>query len=216
MSAGGSRIKICGLFRLRDAEPVNEAGPDYAGFVFFEKSPRDVSVERARELRRALRPSIAAVGGFVAAPAERIVRRRRVGPIAILPLHGGQDAAFIRELRRFLPGVPIWAAHRIRTGNDVRAAAESPADLVLLDGGGGCGRVFDWSLAEGFPRPFVLAGGLTPENIPEALGRFRPFAVDLSSGVETGGVKDGAKIRAAVAAARAGAREENNENWRPR
>ncbi len=135
-------------------------------------------------------------------PADFIVRLCREQGIDIAQLHGGQDEAFIAGLRKRLPGVPIWAAFKIGSEADVRAAAKSSADMVLLDGGEGSGRAFDWSLADGLGRPFVLAGGLTPESIREAAERLRPYAVDISSGVETGGRKDGGKIRAAVAAAR--------------
>jgi phosphoribosylanthranilate isomerase len=109
---------------------------------------------------------------------------------------------YIAALRARCPGLEIWRAYRIRAEADVAAAARSAADRVLLDGGAGEGKPFDWSLIAGFPRPFVLAGGLTPETIPEAIARLHPFAVDISSGVETDGVKDEAKIMAAAAAAR--------------
>ena len=196
------RIKICGLFLPEDALYVNEAAPDYAGFVFVEKSRRFISFGTALLLREALRPGIRAVGVFADAAPGRIAELHREGVIDIVQLHGGEDDAYIKRLRELLPGAEIWKAYTVRTGRDLFAAAESGADRVLLDSGGGTGQRFDWSLLTGFPRPFILAGGLTPAYIAEAAVRLSPFAVDLSSGVETGGKKDGDKIRAAVRAAR--------------
>lgn len=200
----GTKIKICGLFRLCDAECVNQALPDYAGFVFYTGSRRYVTPELARELREKLDPRIQTVGVFVDAPLEQIAARYREGTISIVQLHGKEKEGTIAELRRLLPTAEIWKAFRIRSAEDVRAAVASRADLALLDNGGGTGAGFDWTLAEGFPRRFALAGGLTPERIPDAVGRLHPEVLDLSSGVESGGWKDGRKIFAAVAAARDG------------
>jgi phosphoribosylanthranilate isomerase len=197
-----TKIKICGLFREQDAAALNRALPDYAGFVFYEKSRRFVTPAAARALRAALDAGIVPVGVFVDAPIDEIARRYAEGTIAVAQLHGGEDAMYIAALRARCPGLEIWRAYRIRAEADVAAAARSAADRVLLDGGAGEGKPFDWSLIAGFPRPFVLAGGLTPETIPEAIARLHPFAVDISSGVETDGVKDEAKIMAAAAAAR--------------
>jgi phosphoribosylanthranilate isomerase len=196
------QIKICGLFRREDAHAVNAALPDYAGFVFFEKSRRNVSSELARDIRAALDEHIPTVGVFVNAPAEQIAALYQDGIISIAQLHGGEDNAEIESLRRRAPGLAIWQAFKVRTAADLETAAQSAADTVLLDGGAGEGRVFDWALADTFPRPFILAGGLTPETIPEAVQTLRPFAVDLSTGVETDGIKDPQKIQAAVRAAR--------------
>ncbi len=197
-----TKIKICGLCRPQDADAVNRAGPDYAGFVFYEKSRRYVTPEQARGLRLALHPGIVLVGVFVDAPEKDIAALYREGTISVIQLHGGESGEYINRLRAALPGAAIWKAFTIRSAADIAAALRSPADLVLLDHGGGSGRRFDWSLIEGFPRPFILAGGLTPDNIPEAAARFHPYAVDLSSGVEDTGRKDAQKIFAAVAAAR--------------
>lgn len=198
----GVRIKICGLFRPCDAEYVNRAKPDYAGFVFCARSRRNVPMELARALRESILPSVRTVGVFVDAPPTEIVPLCREGIIDIVQLHGSEDDASVAALRNALPGVEIWKAFQIRGRADLDAAAESAADRVLLDSGGGTGAPFDWSLIEDFPRAFILAGGLTPGSIPDAVARFRPYAVDLSSGVEKGRVKDEALIRAAVRAAR--------------
>jgi len=196
-----TKIKICGLFRPEDAELINRALPDYAGFVFYERSRRHVSSARARELRGRIDPAVRTVGVFVDAPIERIAETYREKTISVIQLHGSEGADGIARLRDALPGAELWRAYKIRSSADLDEAEKSTADMVLLDGGAGTGARFDWDLLRGFPRPFVLAGGLTPENIPEARA-LRPYAVDLSSGVEVGGVKDGELIRAAVAAAR--------------
>ena len=199
-----TKIKICGLTRLCDAASVNRAKPDYAGFVFYEQSRRNVSADQARALRAAILPGIRTVGVFVNATPETVLRLCRERIINIVQLHGSEDEAYLASLREALPGVEIWQAFRVRAPEDLAAAAQSRADQVLLDNGGGTGECFDWSLLAGFPRPFILAGGLTPRNIPDAIERLRPFAVDVSSGVETAGLKDEALIIAAVAATRRG------------
>ncbi len=198
----GTKIKICGLFRPCDAQAVNAALPDYAGFVFYEKSHRNLTQAQARALREAIGPSIVTVGVFVDAPKEMIAGLCREKTISTVQLHGGESDDEIRALRELLSSTEIWKAFKIRSNKDIEAAAASAADLVLLDSGQGTGEPFDWSLIHGFPRPFILAGGLTPKTISDAIGRFHPYAVDLSSGVETDGLKDREKISAAVAAAR--------------
>ena len=198
----GVKIKICGLTRYSDAEYVNLAMPDYAGFVFCDKSRRNIAFEQAKELRQALHPAIQTVGVFVNESMEQIASLYSEGVITIIQLHGGEDDAYIARLRVLAPDAEIWKAFPIRSEKDVRDAEECAADMVLLDSGGGTGRRFDWPLIKGFPRLFVLAGGLTPENIAEAVSRFHPYAVDVSTGVETDGYKDCQKIMAAVLAAR--------------
>lgn len=206
-----TKIKICGLSRSCDADFVNAAMPDYAGFVFFEKSKRFVTAQQAKELRQKIDSAIPTVGVFVRAPQEQIVSLCRAGSIQIVQLHGGESPEFIESLRKQLPGVPVWQAFLVRSAEDLAAARQSTADLVLLDNGFGTGEPFDWSLVSGVSRPFLLAGGLTPQNIPQAIERFHPYAVDISSGVETNGKKDAEKIRLAVAAARGGGNQ-NKQN----
>lgn len=198
-----TRIKICGLTRPEDIEYVNRAMPDYCGFVVdFPKSRRSVTPERARALCALLWDGIAPVGVFVDEPAEIVAELLNDGTLAAVQLHGGEDEGYIARLRALAPGCVIWRAFRIRSQGDLDDARRSTADMVLLDNGQGTGESFDWSLLRGFPRPYILAGGLTPENIPEAIERLRPWGVDMSSGVETCHVKDPEKIYAAVSAAR--------------
>lgn len=197
-----TKIKICGLTRAQDIQAANALQLDYIGFVFAPKSKRFVPPEQAKQLRQQLAPGIQAVGVFVNAPPEQIAALLVDGTINIAQLHGQEDAAYIARLRS-LTRAPIWQAFCIENTEDISRANASPADLVLLDhGAGGTGERFDWTLLHGMARPFVLAGGLTPQNAVEAIAKARPYAVDASSGCETNGVKDPAKMLAFVNAVR--------------
>lgn len=198
-----TRIKICGLYRPEDIRYVNEARPDWCGFILhFPKSHRNVTPDQARALRAELAPGIVPVGVFVDQPAEVPAALLRDGTISVAQLHGHEDDAYLAALRELAPGCVIWKTFQVRSAADLRAVHASAADLVLLDNGCGTGETFDWSLAGGVTRPFLLAGGLTPENIPAAVAVLHPYGLDLSSGVETEKKKDRHKIEAAVAAAR--------------
>ena len=189
-----TKIKICGLKRPEDIECVNALHPDYIGFVFFSKSSRLVSEQQAAELRSKLDPAITVVGVFLENEFEEIVSLAKKGIIDIVQVHGTKNRAMIEELRKEITN-PIIEAFSIDTQEDVLAAGASKADYVLLDhGAGGGGQVFDWSLLDGIQREFFLAGGLNPENVENAVNRYKPFAVDVSSGVETDKVKDPDKI----------------------
>lgn len=195
------KIKVCGLKRHEDIESVNLAKPDFCGFIVeFEKSSRCVSRELLQELTRDLDPEIIPVGVFVDADPQLPAQLAGKGVIRMIQLHGHEDEAYIRTLRKLTDGrVPLIKAFSIRTAEDLQRAGESSADHILLDqGSGGSGKTFDWSLAEGFDRPFFLAGGLGPANLKEAIDRLSPWAVDLSSSLETDGVKDRDKILEAV------------------
>lgn len=197
-----TKIKICGLFREQDIEYVNEALPDYAGFILhFPKSHRNIDLGKAKALRDRLAPEIRSVCVFVDQPLETVIRSAEYIQPDILQLHGSESNRYIEELKE-KTGLTVWKAFRVRNSASMTEALESSADLVLLDNGYGTGEVFDWSRAESFRRPFILAGGLTPENIPDAVLRLRPTAVDISSGVETNRQKDRDKVLAAVRAAR--------------
>lgn len=198
-----TKIKICGLSRPQDIDYVNEARPDWCGFIInFPKSHRNVTPEQVRTLRAGLAPSVLPVGVFVDRPAEEIAQLLKDGTISVAQLHGHEGPEDIAALRALAPGCQIWKAFKVRSAADLEEALASPADLVLLDNGQGTGQTFDWSLVTGVKRPFLLAGGLTPDNIPQAIEAVHPYGLDLSSGVETDKVKDREKILAAVAAAR--------------
>ena len=198
-----TRIKLCGLTRLKDIEAANALMPDYIGFVFAEKSRRFVPPEIAAMLRERLNPGIMAAGVFVDAPREQVAELLNRDTIQIAQLHGHEDEAYIRALRG-LTDRTIWKAFKITAPTDLKAADVSSADLVLLDNGpGGTGEAFDWTLLREFhARPYVLAGGLNPENAAEAIAALRPFGLDVSSGIETEGRKDPGKMEKFVRAVR--------------
>ncbi|MBR1820644.1 MAG: phosphoribosylanthranilate isomerase [Clostridia bacterium] len=198
-----TRIKLCGLTRPCDIEAANELMPEYIGFVFAKKSRRYVSPEGAAALKARLNPAIQAVGVFVNAPVEFIAQLLAKGVIDVAQLHGSEDAAYIENLRA-LTDKPIIQAFRVSDAADLERARASAADDILLDNGaGGTGAAFDWALVGEMDRPYFLAGGLSPKNAGEAVKALRPFAVDVSSGIETDGLKDPDKMRAFVAAVRA-------------
>ena len=197
-----TRVKICGLKRPEDMAYANELLPDYIGFVFAKASKRYVSPESAAALREQLSPQIVSVGVFVDEPIEQVAALLESGVIGMAQLHGAESQAYVRELRSRMQA-PIIQAFRISTRDDVLCAEQSQADYILLDhGAGGTGESFDWSLLDGIKRPFFLAGGLSAENVGEAITRYKPFAVDSSSKLETNGVKDYNKMKAFVEAVR--------------
>ncbi|MBR6705409.1 MAG: phosphoribosylanthranilate isomerase [Clostridia bacterium] len=197
-----TRIKLCGMRRAEDIAAVNELRPDYIGFVFAKKSRRCVDAETAAALKKLLSPGIPAVGVFVDEDAEQVARLLEEGVIDLAQLHGHEDEKTVARLRQ-LTDRPIIQAFRVFSAEDIRKAERSPADLVLLDAGAGGGTAFDWELLRAIRRPFFLAGGLDPENVGPAVAEFRPFGVDVSSGIETDGAKDPVKMRAFVAAVKA-------------
>ncbi|MCI2127489.1 MAG: phosphoribosylanthranilate isomerase [Olsenella sp.] len=196
-----THIKLCGMFREQDIDAVNEALPDLCGFIVdYPSSHRHVGRDKLLQLVGRLDPRIPAVGVFVDEPLG-LVSELADTVLDMVQLHGNEENPYIARLRE-LVDIPICQAIRVRTPDDVRRANESKADIVLLDSGAGSGRAFDWSLIQGVERPFILAGGLDPQNVGEAIDRFHPWGVDMSSGIETDRLKDPRKIRAAVAAVR--------------
>ena len=200
-----TRIKICGLTREEDVDAAVAAGADAIGFVFYPPSPRYLSARRAAELARRVPPFIDVVGLFVNEAPESLLAVCEAVPINLLQFHGDEDGAYCRQFAR-----PYLRAARVRPGLDLVEFARAFPDArgLLLDafveGYGGGGHVFDWSLIPPeLPGFLVLSGGLTAANVGEAIERVRPVAVDVSSGVETGkGIKDHSKIAAFVAAVR--------------
>ena len=197
-----TKIKFCGLTRPEDIAAANALKPEYIGFVFAPKSKRYVSPQQAALLRARLDPAIKAVGVFVNEPPEAVARLLNENILDIAQLHGQEDAAYLAQLRS-LTAKPLWQAFRAETAAGLAAAARSTADMVLLDSGaGGTGTVFNWKLLQGFPRPYILAGGLDADNAADAVTRLHPYAVDVSSGIETAGKKDPAKMAAFAATVR--------------
>ena len=196
-----TKIKICGLRREQDIRYANELMSDYIGFVFLKGKMRYVTFEEAARLRSLLDPAIPAVGVFVNEPAENVIRLLQAGTIQIAQLHGQEDEAYAEELRRAGDHC-IIRAFAVRSSEDIHRAFAFPADYPLLDNGKGTGETFDWSLFQEQEKPFFLAGGLSPENVKEAIECFHPYAVDVSSGVETDGYKDYEKMKAFMDAVR--------------
>ena len=194
-----TKIKICGLKRPEDITYVNEAKPDYCGFIIeFPKSSRNVTGALVRELTAKLNPDIIPVGVFVNAAPERVEELLLDGTIHIAQLHGQEDEAYIRRIQKNT-GHQVIKAFSVKTAQDIENAMKRPADYILLDqGSGGTGQTFDWSLIPEIDRPFFLAGGLGVENLETAVRTINPYAVDLSSSVETDGMKDRDKILKAV------------------
>ena len=195
------KIKICGLSRPGDIYAVNEEKPEYIGFVFAQ-SRRNVTQRQAFDLRKKLAPDIVPVGVFVDDTIENIVSLAQRGIIDVIQLHGSENEEYVCRLKAFTDK-PVIKAVAVQNAGDAQKWVETSADYLLLDGeGGGKGRRFNWDLIGQIDKPFFLAGGLSRENIGAALEKTKPFAVDVSSGVETDGFKDPAKIREFIRMAR--------------
>lgn len=208
------RSKICGITRIEDALAAVEAGADAIGFVFYAKSPRAVSVQQARAIIQALPPFVTTVGLFVNATVEEVRAARAVAPLSLLQFHGDETPEHSAALAGAV-NMPFTQVFRVKPDTrfedlleyEQRYRAASPlfASLLLdtyVDAYGGAGKVFDWSLIpeELAPR-VVLSGGLSVQNATDAVVRVRPYAVDISSGVEASkGIKDASRVRAFIAA----------------
>ena len=192
-----AKIKICGLTRLIDIEMVNEALPDYIGFVF-AKSRRQVTDSMAKLLKDKLNPGIQAVGVFVNDEIDHIINLCKSETIDIIQLHGDEEEDYIRRLQEAVPN-PIIKAIRVRSTEDILRAGRFSCDYLLLDAYkeeeyGGSGETFDWRMIRQIDKPYFLAGGIHSKNITHALQSINPYGIDVSSGVETEGFKDHNKI----------------------
>lgn len=204
-----TKIKICGLTRREDIFAVNALRPDYIGFVF-AKSRRQVQMEQAQRLKKELHASIQAVGVFVHADPETEAELFRQGIIDMVQLHGQEGEGHIKRLKELTRTscrgeVPVIKVVSMDGMGAVEPWQESMADYLLLDNGpGGTGEAFDHSLllSGKINKPFFLAGGVSPENAPELIEHYHPFALDVSSKVETDGWKDKEKIRKMIQAVR--------------
>ncbi len=184
-----SKIKFCGLRTIDDVYAVNEIFPEYVGFVFAPKSKRHVTPAQAEKLRAALSKKIFAVGVFVNEEISNVAKLLNEGIIDAAQLHGEEDDAYIKKIRTFTRK-PIIKAFKINSADDVAKAEKSHGDFILVDAGAGDGKTFDWSLLKNLRREYFLAGGLNVENVVGAIEMLKPFAVDVSSGIETDGHKD--------------------------
>ncbi|MGY4534801.1 phosphoribosylanthranilate isomerase [Pseudomonas sp. TE3786] len=198
------RSKICGITRLEDALVAVEAGADAIGFVFYAKSPRAVTAEQVRAIIAALPPFVTTVGLFVDMPRAELEALLQRVPLDLLQFHGDEAAADCAGYGR-----PYIKALRVQAGDDVAAmiALYPEASGILLDTfvagvPGGTGEAFDWGLVPAQPsKPIILAGGLTAENVADAIEQVQPYAVDVSGGVEQSkGIKSAEKVRAFIAA----------------
>ena len=196
-----TKIKMCGLSRTEDIQAANAIKPDYIGFVFAEISKRRVSALEASKLKSKLDPEIKAVGVFLDDKLDFVASMLNLGIVDVVQLHGSEDEAYIEKVRK-ITNKPIIKAFIIRSQEDVERAEKSTADYILLDGGKGEGRAFDWSLLKAIKRPYFLAGGLNPDNVGDAVKALKPYAVDVSTGIETDGVKDREKMTAFAGAVR--------------
>ena len=196
-----TKIKMCGLSSIEDIEAANAIKPDYIGFVFAEISKRRVSALEASKLKSKLDPDIKAVGVFLDDKLDFVASMLNLGIVDVVQLHGSENEEYIERVRQ-ITNKPIIKAFIIRSKEDVERAEKTTADYILLDGGKGEGKVFDWSLLKDIKRPYFLAGGLNPVNASDAVKALKPYAVDVSTGIETDGVKDREKMTAFADAVR--------------
>ena len=201
-----TRIKICGITSVTDGVAAAEAGADMIGLMFYERSPRNISIATATEISRSLSPFIVKVGVFVNPDEDTVMRAIGECGVTLLQFHGEETPGFCTQF-----GAMSMKAFRIKDAASLEALPNYPTDAWLLDAyspdaHGGTGAKFNWELAieaKNLGRPIVLAGGLTPENVGDAVQTVQPFGVDVSSGVESSlGKKDHAKVRAFIQAVR--------------
>lgn len=199
-------VKICGITRIEDALAAARCGAHAIGLVFYRPSPRYVAPDRAGDIIRALPPFVTAVGLFVDAPAQEVRAVLAQAPVSLLQFHGAESPAFCRQFRLpYMKGVRVKAeVNLLQYAHDYHDAQALLLDALVDGAHGGTGTTFDWSLVPGTLRlPIVLSGGLTADNVAEAIRAVHPWAVDVSSGVEAEkGIKDVAKIAAFISGVR--------------
>lgn len=197
-----TRIKLCGLKSLNDVIAANAVQPDYIGFVFAKTSKRFITQQTAEELRKKLDRKIVVVGVFVNEPVEVVAALLNKGIIDMAQLHGNESEEYITFLRK-KTDKKLIKAFSVNEAKNLQGVYSCSANYILLDSGsGGTGKSFDWNLLQDFDRPYFLAGGLNITNVSEAVSRLHPYAVDVSSGIETDGRKDDVKMAAFVNAVR--------------
>ncbi len=197
-----TKIKFCGLRREEDVRLAASLGADFMGFILTDRFKRYVAPEEVARLKEYVPSFSKTVGVFVDEPEDYVVSSSKAAKLDMIQLHGSEDDAYIADIKA-KTGLPVIKMIKPLSGNDIISARQSAADLILLDSGaGGTGKTFDWSLAKDLDRDYILAGGLTPDNVGDAVERLKPFAVDVSSGVETEGIKDFSKMKAFAAEVR--------------
>lgn len=201
-----TRIKICGLQRIEDVENINRIRPDFAGFIInVEKSKRNIDVSLLKKLSSRLDRSIVPVGVFVDAPKMLVMELIEDGVIGAAQFHGSETDVYIDNIKNYFSAKGrrpmLIKAIKVKNESDIIRANVSAAPMILLDGGAGEGKSFDWSLLKLVNRPYILAGGLNEKNVKTAVS-LRPWAVDVSSGAETFGVKDPEKMMRLVSVIR--------------
>ena len=201
----GTELKICGLSRMEDVIAVNRHGADYAGFVFFKKSKRYIDPYKAGELIEFLRSDIKSVGVFMDEPLDSVISTARISGVEMIQLHGHESEEYVEYVKRTLER-PVIKAFKADEEGALEKALHTTADYVLIDSGAGTGKKFDWNILKDFKREDFLAGGLDPDSVGEAISLLEPFAVDVSSGVETDGIKDEKKIESFIKAVKHGGR----------
>lgn len=201
----GTELKICGLSRMEDVIAVNRHGADYAGFVFFKKSKRYIDPYKAGELIEFLRSDIKSVGVFLDEPLDSVISTARISGVEMIQLHGHESEEYVEYVKRTLER-PVIKAFKADEEGALEKALHTTADYVLIDSGAGSGKKFDWNILKDFKREYFLAGGLDPDSVGEAISILEPFAVDVSSGVETDGIKDEKKIESFIKAVKHGGR----------
>ncbi|MBR1482209.1 MAG: phosphoribosylanthranilate isomerase [Ruminococcus sp.] len=196
-----TKIKFCGLTRPCDIAAANEIKPNYIGFVFAPNSKRRVTYKQAVDLKNLLSKDIQAVGVFLNEDIEQVISLLNLGIIDAAQLHGDEDAAYIARIQKET-GKPVIKAFQIHSEADVAAAEKTMADYIILDAGTGEGKTFDWNLIDSFQKPYFLAGGLHSGNVTDAMRKLHPYALDVSTGIETDGLKDKQKMAAFAATVR--------------
>ena len=201
------KVKVCGMTSLKDALVAVEGGADAVGFIFYKKSPRSVTMKTVREIVLELPPFVDTVGVFVDETAEQINKIADYCNLDIIQLHGDESPTYCKKIRR-----KVIKAFRIKDMQSVKKISNFQVSGFLLDTfseklHGGTGKVFDWNLALPAKKfgPVIMAGGLTPNNVQQAVRQIRPYGVDVCSGVESEpGIKDHKKVRAFLNNAKAG------------
>ncbi|MBE7069368.1 MAG: phosphoribosylanthranilate isomerase [Ruminococcaceae bacterium] len=190
-----TKIKFCGLRREEDVKFAASLDAGFMGFILSERFRRYVKPEDVASFRKFVPANTKTVGVFVDEPEEYVIGCAKTAKLDMIQLHGNEDDGYITAIKK-KTGLPVIKMVKPVSESDIIAARHCVADLILLDSGTGTGKVFDWSLIRDLDRDYILAGGLTPDNVGDAVERLKPFAVDVSSGVETEGIKDFSKMKA--------------------